>query len=79
MTISKETTRITAPLRKDGYVDYVTALNEHFRAGVTVRNNAAVLFWQAMGPRRSTHSTARNTSSDWVSHHLPRRGTITSR
>jgi hypothetical protein len=51
VTISKETTRITAPLRKDGYVDYVAALNEHFRAGVTVKNNAAVLFWQAMGPR----------------------------
>ena len=27
VTISKETTYITGPLRKDGYVDYVAALN----------------------------------------------------
>ena len=50
ITISKETTYITEPLRKDGYVDYVAALNERFRAGVTPENNAAVPFWKAMGP-----------------------------
>ena len=51
VTISKETTYITEPLRKDGYVDYVAALDQRFRRGVTPENNAAVLFWQAMGPR----------------------------
>jgi hypothetical protein len=50
ITISKETTYITGPLRKDGYVDYVAALNEHFSKGVTPENNAAVPFLQAMGP-----------------------------
>ena len=50
VTISKETTYITGPLRKDGYVDYLAALNERFRKGATPENNAAVLFWQAMGP-----------------------------
>ncbi len=50
ITISKETTYITAPLRKDGYVDYVAALNQRFRLGVTPENNAAVPFLKAMGP-----------------------------
>lgn len=50
VTISRETTYITGPLRKDGYVDYVAALNERCRQGVTPENNAAVLFWKAAGP-----------------------------
>jgi acetyl esterase/lipase len=50
ITISKETTYITGPLRKDGYVDYVAALNQRFRAGVTPENNAAVPFLKAVGP-----------------------------
>jgi len=50
VTISKETTYITAPLRKDGYPDYVAALNERCSRGVTPENNAAVLFWKAFGP-----------------------------
>jgi len=50
VTISKETTYVTEPLRKDGYVDYVAALNQRCKKGVTPENNAAVLFWQAMGP-----------------------------
>ena len=49
-TISKETTYITEPLREDGYVDYVAALNQRFRAGVTPENNAAVPWLKAMGP-----------------------------
>ncbi len=50
VTISKATTYITEPLRADGYVDYVAALNQRGSQGVTPENNAAVLFWQAMGP-----------------------------
>ncbi len=50
ITISKETTYITGPLRKDGYVNYVAALNQRFRAGVTAENNAALPFLKAMGP-----------------------------
>lgn len=50
VTISKETTYITKPLRPDGYPDYVAALNEQFSRGVTPENNSAVLFWQAVGP-----------------------------
>ena len=50
-TVSKETTYITEPLRKDGSVDYVAALNQRFSQGVTPENNAAVLFWKAVGPK----------------------------
>lgn len=50
VTISKATTYVTGPLRADGTVDYLAALNERCREGVTVDNNASVLFWQASGP-----------------------------
>ena len=50
VTISKETTYITEPLRKDGYPDYVAVLNRRCSEGVTPENNSAVLFWKAMGP-----------------------------
>jgi hypothetical protein len=50
VTISKETTYITEPLRPDGYVDYVAALKARYSKGVTPENNAAVLFWKAVGP-----------------------------
>jgi hypothetical protein len=49
-TISKETTYVTGPIDKDGYVDYETALNEKMRAGVTPENNANVLLVKAFGP-----------------------------
>jgi hypothetical protein len=50
-TISEETTYVSGPLDKYGYVDYVTALNERLRQGITPENNANVLIWQALGPR----------------------------
>jgi hypothetical protein len=51
ITISKETTYITGPLRPDGYPDYLAALNELTSRGVTPENNAAVPFLQAVGPK----------------------------
>ena len=50
VTISKETTYITEPLRVDGYPDYIAALNRRTGEGVTPDNNAAVPFWRAVGP-----------------------------
>src|SRR6266852_4930537 len=50
-TISKETTYVTGPLDKDGYIDYAAALNERLGKGVTAENNANVLLWKAIGPR----------------------------
>lgn len=51
VTISKETTAITEPLRDDGYPDYIAALNRIASQGVTPENNAAVLLWRAFGPK----------------------------
>src|SRR2546430_914313 len=50
-TMSKETTFVTEPVDKDGYIDYVAALNDRLRQGVTPENNANVLIWKALGPR----------------------------
>ncbi|HMC65738.1 MAG TPA: hypothetical protein VKI65_12430, partial [Gemmataceae bacterium] len=50
-TISKETTYVTGPLDKDGYIDYAAALNKRLSQGVTPANNANVLLWQALGPQ----------------------------
>jgi len=49
-TVSPQTTYVTGPLDKDGYVDYVTALNERLGKGITPEKNANVLICQALGP-----------------------------
>lgn len=51
ITISKETTYITTPLRQDGRVDYVEALSQIKREGVTPENNSVVMFRRAIGHR----------------------------
>ncbi|HEY2146458.1 MAG TPA: hypothetical protein VGH32_00880 [Pirellulales bacterium] len=48
--ISKETTYLAGPLDKDGYVDYVAAINQAASKGVTPEDNAVVLLWQTLGP-----------------------------
>jgi hypothetical protein len=50
ITISRETTYLTGPLRPDGYVDYVAAINECCSKGVTPDINGAVPLIQAFGP-----------------------------
>ncbi|HUT95896.1 MAG TPA: hypothetical protein VMY37_40965 [Thermoguttaceae bacterium] len=64
VTISRETTRIVEPLRDDGYVDYLAALNQRSRQGVTPENNAAVLLWQALGPAEIV-GTCGEEGCDW--------------
>jgi hypothetical protein len=49
--VSRETTWLTEPLRADGTVDYLAALNGRLSQGVTPENNAAVAFWRAVGPK----------------------------
>jgi len=48
--IGKDTTYITAPLNKDGTVNYVAYLNAKNGKAVTPRNNAVVLLVRASGP-----------------------------
>ena len=43
-------TALIATAAPSGKVDYITALNERVRQGVTPENNSALLFLQAMGP-----------------------------
>src|SRR6184192_2449765 len=38
--ISKETTYVAGPVRADGTIDYVEAINERLSQGVTKENNA---------------------------------------
>ena len=47
-TVSPETTHVTGPLDKDGYVG---GLDERLSEGITPENNANVLIWKALGPR----------------------------
>ena len=49
-TLSRETTRVMGPLRKDGTVDYVAALDAMASRGITVENNVAVSLWKIIGP-----------------------------
>lgn len=49
-TIGKDTTRISGPVRPDGTIDYVGALNARMSAGVTPANNAAVGLIRVLGP-----------------------------
>ena len=50
IVIGPDTTRISGPLRADGYPDYFAALDHHVRRGVSSADNAAVLLIQAFGP-----------------------------
>jgi len=51
ITVSRETTYLTEPLRSDGSVDYYAVLNRIGSEGVTPENNASVRFWEAIGPK----------------------------
>lgn len=55
-TISKETTRITKPLTKDGDPDYLAALNARCRERITPDSNAVVLLVKALGPQDLSHA-----------------------
>src|SRR5262245_28571176 len=48
--VGKETTYVTGPLDKEGYIDYAAALNDRLGKGVAPEKNANVLIWKALGP-----------------------------
>jgi hypothetical protein len=49
--LGKETTYVTGPLDKEGYIDYEAALNDRLGKGITPEKNANVLLWKVLGPR----------------------------
>jgi hypothetical protein len=54
--ISKETTYVAGPVRPDGTIDYVEAVNERLAQGVTRENNAAIPLLQAVTPDEPTRA-----------------------
>ena len=50
LVVGRSTTYLTGPLRPDGTVDYVAALDAKLAEGVTYENNAAVPLIAACGP-----------------------------
>lgn len=58
ITTSKQTTYITSPLRADGRVDYIGALSQLLREGVTPENNSEVMFRRALGHQGIKPATA---------------------
>ncbi len=57
LEIGPETTRIVEPLRNDGFVDYLEALNRKRQKGVTPENNAVVPLMRAVGPEEVSKPT----------------------
>jgi hypothetical protein len=51
LPIGKDTTRVTGPIDKHGYIDYEAAVNDLLGKGVTAENNVNVLLWKAFGPK----------------------------
>lgn len=51
LPIGKETTYVTGPIDKDGYIDYEAALNERLGKGITAETNCNALLFKAIGPR----------------------------
>src|SRR5687768_12823586 len=51
LPIGKDTTVVSGPIDKNGYIDYEAALNDILGKGVTTDNNANVLLWKAFGPK----------------------------
>ena len=46
VTIASDTTVLTGPIREDGGVDYLTAINDRLSEGITAENNAAALLFR---------------------------------
>jgi hypothetical protein len=62
--ISRETTYFTGPLKVDGTIDFIAAVNAHFAQGVTPENNAARIIVPLLEP--ATWGTASNHRRDDV-------------
>ena len=62
-TASSDTTKITGPLREDGGIDYVAALNERLGHGVSSQNNGYVTWLRAVGFKQLPSSTREKTIS----------------
>jgi hypothetical protein len=51
LPLGKDTTFVTGPLDKRGYIDYEAALNAEFSKGITPERNSNVLILRVLGPK----------------------------
>ncbi len=51
LPVGKETTIVTEPIDKNGFIDFEAALNDRLGKGITPEKNANVLLWKAHGPK----------------------------
>lgn len=49
--VGKDTTVVSGPIDKNGFIDYEAALNERLSKGIKPETNANVLLWKALGPK----------------------------
>lgn len=66
VTISKETTYITEPLKENGYPDYLTYVNQSLSEGVTRENNAYVTILRIAGPPRFEDPVCEREYYQWL-------------
>jgi hypothetical protein len=57
--LGSDTTCVTGPLDKDGYIDYESALNRQISLNILPDHNANVLIWKALGPMAESHVPSR--------------------
>ncbi len=50
LPVGKETTYVTGPIDKNGFIDFEAALNDRLGKDITPEKNANVLLWKAFGP-----------------------------
>src|SRR4029079_8510321 len=50
LPLGKDTTFVTGPLDRQGFIDYEAALNAELSRGITAETNANALLVQALGP-----------------------------
>ena len=55
--VSKQTTFVLKPVKKDGFIDYTKALNSRLSNGVTAKNNAAIPIVRILGPAQFPRAT----------------------
>lgn len=73
-TISKETTHVTEPRGEDGLIDYIEALSQRQREGVTTDNNSVVLFRRASGHNELSEEFAEEYFTQLGMEVLPKAG-----
>jgi len=74
LEVSREITYLTGPLNADGTVDYLSVVEAEMSAGVTRKDNAAVLMLRALGPDFLTPTMRSEALSALGLESLPERG-----